>query len=654
MRMRLPSRRGLLTAALAAGLLAALFAVPVRAQQPQPEPPATQSAPAGQPAPAAQPSAPTQPTAPLGGTAPADTGLGVPITPNAAPLVDATGPPAPAIVGSGADALVRPPQLRADNDPTLLERYGSAGHTLDTQLGFGEQTEEALNAIAGGIFAIATWLAQAAIATFQWAFTVELFDFVGDAVDGIVDQVEQAIYVPFVGTAVVLAGLWLAWHGLVRRRATAAGEGFVWTVAALAAGALFLLNPGAVVDAANALSGGLARGVLAGVSVADPKTGPDDGVETTATFDGSAADTQLRVSGDRFWRVFVHQPWLVLQFGDLEAGRRFGERLLAAKTITEEEYAATEGDPDELAALGERKRADYEAVQEEILADPAMAEWFRGQRGIERLGVATLALVGVAVGGLVTALVAAAVLLAQIGLLLCVLVSPIALLAGIHPGVGRVLALRWAGLALGLLAKRVVLGALLAVVLVINGVLLDAAYPLGWLVVTGLHTLVVAAVIVYRKPFVRLLGPTTLPTLAASGRPAPAVQGRPGDHGEGLTSLRARLETPSTRRARQPGTASRRQPGALNQGGTTDHAPLPEIAPMTATGPQAGAGRVRRRVRDRLARTARDPADVVALLAEQLPDTAASHHNGNGHNGPEASGPDVSGPTPDEGDGPPR
>lgn len=91
-----------------------------------------------------------------------------------------------------------------------------------------------------------------------------------------------------------------------------------------------------------------------------------------------------------------------------------------------------------------------------------------------------------------------------------------------------------------------------------------------------------------------------------------------------------------------------------NPGETTDHPPLPEIAPMTATGPQAGAGRVRRRVRDRLARTARDPADVVALLSEQLPDTAANHHNGNGHNGPEVSGPNASGRTPDEGDGPPR
>jgi hypothetical protein len=297
-----------------------------------------------------------------------------------------------------------------------------------------------------------------------------------------------------------------------------------------------------VVTGANQLSTGLVRSVLAGVSAVDPKTPPADGSGATATFHGHPADAQLRVAGDRFWRVFVYQPWLVLQFGEAEAGAAYGERLLAARTITAEEYEAVAGDPDALAELSERKRGDYLALQEEILADARLAPWFRGRRPVDRLGVATLALVGVLAGGVLLALVAAGVLLAQIAFLLLVLLGPVILLVGIHPGAGRTIALRWAELAVGLLLKRVALGALLAVILVINGLLLDATQALGWLVAMGLQALVIAAVVVYRKPFTRLFAPTTVPRVAGDalrhlGAPRPSSPDRARASRQAATAL---------------------------------------------------------------------------------------------------------------------
>ena len=460
---------------------------------------------------------------------PATGTVDVPVGPFGMPFVDVGGPPAPAFVGSGTDELIRAPRLRGDNAPTLYERFGSQGYSLETHSD-PLQSDGALNSVAATIFATAVWLAQAVIAALQWSFSLEVFDFLGDAVVPLVEAVRGVVYNPFVSTAIVASGLWLVWHGLIRRRTTIAFEGMVWTVGALAVGAAFLANPSGIVQGTSEVGTAVSRSALAAVSAVDDRSGPPDGTTTEATFAGSRADAQLRVSGDRFWRVFIHQPWTVMQFGDAEAGERFAERLLAARTISPDEYAEVRGDEEALAALVERKQAEYTELSEEIVAEPRSAEWFRGRRSVERVGLSSLTLAGVAVGGVLLLIVAAAIVLAQVAVALLVVAGPVALLLGIHPGTGRVIAVRWAQLAVGLLLKRIVLGVLLAVVLVVNGVVLDATYAAGWFVTMGLQTLLVAAVVVYRKPFLRLVGPTTLPVLhrtpgataATAGGGAPA------------------------------------------------------------------------------------------------------------------------------------
>jgi hypothetical protein len=432
--------------------------------------------------------------------------------------------PAPAFAGSGTDALLRGPSLQAGNAPTLFERYGSQGLSLDSPSNLGGDGNQPLNAIAAGLFGIAAWLAQAVIAIFQWAFTLELFDFVGAAVAAMVGELRDLLYRPFIQAAVIAAGLALVWHGMVRRRTTVAFEGMAWVIVALTVGALFLAKPTGLIDAANHVSTGLARTVLAGVSVVDPQTGPADGTTTVATFEGAAADTQLRVAADRFWRVFVYQPWLVLQFGDHEAGARYGERLLAARTLTAAELQELDrrgGREEALAELVAAKQEDHAALTEEIGRDERLAPWFRGQRAVERMGVASLALTGVLLGGVLLVAVSAAILLAQIAFLLLVVLAPLVLLLGVHPRAGRLITVRWAELLVGLLIKRVALGILLAVVLVLGGVLLDATYPLGWLVTMGLQALIVGTVVAYRKPFARILAPTTVPVEVARSVGAP-------------------------------------------------------------------------------------------------------------------------------------
>ena len=545
---------------------------------------------------------------------PAGSGTGT----NGSPAV----PPAPEAPGSGVDNLVRGPELRKGNEPTFYERYGSDGFTLDSSLGFSDFLDKTLNAVAGALWAVVVWVVSTAIKLFQWAFSMDLSASFGDAVTAIVAALRDSLYAPFLWAAVILAGAWALWHGLLRRRGMLATEGMVWTVVALVAGTLFLTKPASVIGTADFLSTGLGRGILAAVSVADPKKGPADGITAKPTFSDDAADTQLRVSADRIWRTFVYTPWLVLEFGGVESGQKFGERLLQAKTWTGQETvdaykAGVTGDPRGMQAITEVKERQYNQMAAEIQAMPNTGAWFRGEKAIDRIGVATLALVAALLAGGLLLLLSGGVFVVQLAFLVLVVLAPIFLLLGIQPGAGRVLATRWVEVLTGLLVKRVAYAALLAVVLVVSGILLDATYPMGWAVAMVLQVLVMGAALFYRRPFAFIFGGNSSVRPGAGDAAAPAsASGRserrsdrgspaPGTHwapGAPLrTSMRpGRREQPAPRTgqgtepAAQPSLPSGPPPGGEVPGASAERA-LPLAGRIRqrvvrGRGPQGGGG----------------------------------------------------------------
>ena len=584
-----PTRRARLRVLVFAALLLAgpaAVAAPVAADPAAPVA-ADPAAPAG-----AQPAAPAQPEAPHPAAPPK------PAVPNASAPGGLMGP-APEAPGTGIDNLVRGPELQQGNDPTFYEKYGTAGFTLDSSLGFSDFLDKTLNAVAGALFATVAWIMSTAIKLFQWAFSMDLSNSFGDAVTAIVSALRESLYAPFLFAAVIVAGAWALWHGLARRRGTLATEGMAWTLAALVAGTLFLTKPASVIGAADVLSTGLGRGILAAVSVADAKKGPADGVTTTPTFGDDDADTQLRVSADRVWRTFVYTPWLVLQFGDVETGSRYGERLLGTRTFSAEETeaaykAGVSGDLGAMQALSGEKDRQYAQVSAEIMALPGSGAWFRGEKAVERIGVASLALVAALLAGGMLLLLSGGVFLVQLAFLILVVLAPIFLLLGIQPGAGRVLATRWVEVLVGLLVKRIAYAALLAVVLVVSGILLDATYPMGWVVAMVLQVLVMGAAMFYRRPFAFIFGggagrPSAADVAApasAAGRAARRTE-RKGTaaHAPWVPDLPAKV---SLRRARRPEpTGEPAEPPAK---------PQEQPAPQPARRPQPIGAHVRARV----------------------------------------------------------
>src|SRR6202020_585254 len=107
--------------------------------------------------------------------------------------------------------------------------------------------------------------------------------------------------------------------------------------------------------------------------------------------------------------------------------------------------------------------------------------------------------------GLLILLISVTLILLKLGFLLLLIVGPFFLLIGAHPGFGRIIALRWAELLVGVLLKQAAVALVLSVLLYCYALIMgtsDAVLP--WALKILMIALVTVAVFIYRRPFQHL------------------------------------------------------------------------------------------------------------------------------------------------------
>jgi hypothetical protein len=107
----------------------------------------------------------------------------------------------------------------------------------------------------------------------------------------------------------------------------------------------------------------------------------------------------------------------------------------------------------------------------------------------------------------------------KLGFLLLLVAGPFFLIIGTHPGFGRIIAIRWFEMLVGVLLKQVAIAIVLSVLLYCYSLIMgttDAALP--WALKILMIALVTVAVFVYRKPFTHLFSAVGYGTLGAQER----------------------------------------------------------------------------------------------------------------------------------------
>ncbi|MFF4125947.1 type IV secretion system protein [Microbispora rosea] len=464
---------------------------------------------------------------------------------------------APEIVGGGVDGLVQPPSSeevtaagqstpQAPKEPaTNYERYGMAGqfwHTYD--LGCSDVTAVLGNAWANTVFSWAKAVDRLTISTYQAAATEGPLQPIKDVADEIVTNLANAMYWPYLRPIVILGAIWLAWYGLIRKRATTTTEGVIWMVLAVTVAIWFFSRPGdftslgkTVTDKTgeivnSAFSGLPGAGGASCLPMKETAPGEVPSAPTAGGY-GRQGTPGVEQNADALWSVLVCKPWLMGEFGtaDPNSGlvKGMGAKLLNLQAIDAAEQAA-----DQTPASDSHQQRFEEEVAKPMQSTPAYF-LFQGKDWTSRLGIAIGAFIAAMVAGLLIFLVAVSLLVLKVGFLLLLMLGPVFLLIGVHPGSGRIIAMRWVEMLVGTLLRQAVLALVLGVLVYGYALIISTSLPWGMQIL--FMALLTIAVFFYRRPFqhlfasmdghtiaTRMLGEAaTAPTLSRAANALPPV-----------------------------------------------------------------------------------------------------------------------------------
>ncbi|GGV15165.1 hypothetical protein GCM10010182_40000 [Actinomadura cremea] len=528
--------------------------------------------------------------------------------------------PAPEQYGTGTDGLIKPPgypsaelQKKPAEDLTYYDRYGTAGQSwYAVDMGCSDAMSMMGNALANTTFTLVRAIDRTTISVYQSAASESLLSWLKDTVDDVISGIGETFNARYWSWVVILGAMWLAWWGLVRRRASKVTEGVVWMLAAMVALIWLVARPADFTTLGTKVSEATSAAFNAalpqsdtngGVCIPRPEGEPDPA-------ESADLDATTR-NANKLWVALVCKPWLQGEFGTTDPEAKVvqdnADKLLWSQAVgLPETYGSEDVDM-------EAKADAYKEVASNIKENhPETYSLFQGKNWQNRLAVAFGALFAALVAGLLILVIAIALIVVKIAFLLLLVAGPIFLGIGIHPGIGRVIAVRWLELLLSMLLKQAALIGVLSLLLWAYGLILGEALPWGLQVL--LIALVTGAAFVYRKPFQHLF--------SAVGYSAVGSREKSEAHLD-KTVAEARKSTTAVAGAVVPGAAGYRlgrrgkgdaaaENGAGAQGGDgqagtgllTDRraggagdAASPEEAPVLAAKPRGGNGAAQGRSR---------------------------------------------------------
>ncbi|WP_234401537.1 type IV secretion system protein, partial [Thermobifida halotolerans] len=430
--------------------------------------------------------------------------------------------PQPEAAGSGADGLLVPPRSQSSivgspdglpPDASIYGQYGTAGQQWHT---IRESCVDKLSSSAVATLSNTAWdlsktINQSTITVYQAATSDGLLDSFNDVVVSVIAELREGIWRPLLPTVVILGAIWLGWYGLIRKRVTLTIESSVWMVLAATLGIWILVNPAQIMGYASTVvnaGGNLVNSSISRVSVPGASgTCPAGAPEIERAEWESENDFAVRRNSQMLWSGLVCRPWIAGVFGSGEvaesAAAFHGMSLLEAQGVSRiEQKQISDGEINPVELIQD-KQENYQEIASSVEESyPGVYPLFEGSQQGSRLGVATLALFSaIFAGGLILAGSVALIVL-KIGFLLLLLLSPVFLLIGIHPGYGRTVLIRWVEMLLGLLLKQIFVVLLIALLVMCYGLVM--ASGLGWGLQMILLALFTVALFIYRRPFANL------------------------------------------------------------------------------------------------------------------------------------------------------
>jgi hypothetical protein len=248
-----------------------------------------------------------------------------PIGPNPNDTCSPADHPSPEEYGSGIDGMVKPPDYpsvalqKAQPDRlTYYDRYGTEGqswHAVD--MGCSDAMAMVGNSISNVVFTLAKAFDRTTITIYQAAASESLLGWLKKTVDGVIRGMGNTFGAKYWSWVVILGALWLAWWGLIRRRASRVAEGTIWMVLAMVALVWLIGRPSDFTTLGTKVSNGATAAFNAAL--------PQSNANASACIPGGPGAQQavqndsVTRNANGLWVTLVCKPWLMGEFGTDDA-----------------------------------------------------------------------------------------------------------------------------------------------------------------------------------------------------------------------------------------------------------------------------------------------------------------------------------------------
>jgi TrbL/VirB6 plasmid conjugal transfer protein len=442
-----------------------------------------------------------------------------------------SGAPTAELATTGIDSMITTPGSPTTGN-TLYDNYGMAGqYWASTGLTCSQMTSSIGNNVAGMVFDMAKSLDRVTITVYQSAAGSNILGWLSGDVDRLINSLGNAVYYPYLAPMVVIAAIWLAWQGLVRKRATRTLEGTIWMVIACAAAIWLIGRPGDFTNVGTTVSNGVTSVLNTAFAKLPATAGSNclpvtagDPQSVTANYSYTSGNSLVDQNANELWSVLVCKPWLDGELGTTQYAapgtnqpqtivNQYGRSLLWAQAVAGNEQPVT-------TTLLQTKQAAYNGIATQLQqTNPSVYSLFQGDQWTTRLEIGFEALFAAVAAGLLVLLIALTLIILKLGFLLLLVAGPFFLIIGIHPGFGRVVAVRWFEMLVGVLLKQVAVALTLSVLLYCYSLIMGTTdQVLPWALKIMMISLVTVAVFIYRKPFQHLFSSVGYGMLGAEER----------------------------------------------------------------------------------------------------------------------------------------
>lgn len=310
------------------------------------------------------------------------------------------------------------------------------------------------NGIANILFKLETALTYLLIVIVYYSFKISFTDILSPVLNAVVKSLQQGIFNQLVLVCISLLGVFYI-AKIIRDQKSQVWSAIIQTILIITLSMWFLNNPATVLKSIDDFSQGASQVMLEGTF--------------KATNAGDTTDSAVVSACNSIWVMFVHKPWQILEFGNVEMAEQHESKILTLAPGSDE--------------------------RQEIINDLGKdGKHFAPMWGLSRLAMQLLYLIPLLIMAAIIAIICLLVLIYQALMVVVAMMGPIIFLMALVPWWGFRAVKGWSSKLIGYGSMKIILSFFIAVMFSFMIAIYNLNDKYGWFVVIILQLIVVAGI----------------------------------------------------------------------------------------------------------------------------------------------------------------